>query len=139
VASDENEKTDQAAQPRANRRPSVLVVDDEPLIVKIVASLLAPEHDVTCEPRAEAALERIRGGQRFDAILCDLMMPHLSGMDLYASLLEIAPDQARVMVFVTGGAFTARGREFLDRVPNRTIEKPFNSAGLIARVREVIR
>ena len=121
-----------------NRRPAVMVVDDEPLILKIVASLLSPEHEVTCEPEAEAALARIRGGQRFDAILCDLMMPHLSGMDLHAALLEIAPDQAKVMVFVTGGAFTARGREFLDRVPNPTIEKPFNSASLLSSIREVV-
>jgi two-component system, NtrC family, sensor kinase len=128
-----------ASPPHVNHRPSVLVVDDEPLILKIVASILTPEHDVTCEPRADAVLGRIREGQRFDVILCDLMMPHMTGMELHDALLEIAPDQAKVMVFVTGGAFTSRAREFLDRVPNSTIEKPFNSANLLTSVREVIR
>jgi len=116
-----------------------LVVDDEPLILKIVSTILAPEIDVIAESRAEAALARIRAGERFAVILCDLMMPGITGMDLHDALLEIAPDQARVMVFVTGGAFTSRAREFLDRVSNSTIDKPFNSACLLARVREVIR
>lgn len=117
----------------------MLVVDDEPLILRIVAAILGPEHDVTCDPRADDALERIRGGQRFDVILCDLMMPHMTGMDLYEAVLAIDPTQAGAMVFVTGGAFTARGREFLDRVPNGTIEKPFNSASLLSSVNQVIR
>jgi CheY-like chemotaxis protein len=125
--------------PPPSGRPSVLVVDDEPLIQRIVAAILGPEHDVSCDPRADAALERIRGGQRFDVILCDLMMPHMTGMELYDAIFAIDPGQAEVMVFVTGGAFTIRGREFLDRVPNGTIEKPFNSASLLSSVTQVIR
>jgi CheY-like chemotaxis protein len=125
--------------PPPSSRPSVLVVDDEPLILRIVAAILGPEHDVSCDPRADAALERIRGGQRFDVILCDLMMPHMTGMELYDAIFAIDAGQAEVMVFVTGGAFTIRGREFLDRVPNGTIEKPFNSASLLSSVTQVIR
>jgi CheY-like chemotaxis protein len=122
---------------RVTRR-RVLVIDDEPLILKIVASILTPYHDVTCESRADVALDRIRRGERYDAILCDLMMPQLTGMDLYDALIEIAPKQARSMLFVTGGAFTARGRAFLDRVPNSTIEKPFGAAALLSRVQTII-
>jgi two-component system cell cycle sensor histidine kinase/response regulator CckA len=112
------------------RRRSVLIIDDEPLILKLVASVLATEHDVTCEARAELALARIRGGERFDAIVCDLMMPQVTGMDLHEALLEIAPRQAEAMLFLTGGAFTPRARAFLDRIANPTIEKPFDSAAL---------
>jgi signal transduction histidine kinase len=125
-------------RPVMHKRASVLVVDDEPLILKMVAQMLALEHDVTSEATARAALERIRGGQRFDVILCDLMMPQVTGMDLYESLLEIAPKQAQTMLFLTGGAFTARAQAFLDRVPNATIEKPFDSATLVTRVRQLL-
>jgi CheY-like chemotaxis protein len=128
----------QAAPSPTGRRATILVIDDEPLILKIVASVLETEHDVTCEPRAEAALARIRGGERFDAILCDLMMPQVTGMDLHDALLEIAPQQAEAMLFLTGGAFTARARAFLDRVPNKTIEKPFDAATLKAGVRRLV-
>jgi PAS domain S-box-containing protein len=134
----ESRAPDQAEGVTASRRASVLVIDDEPLILKMVAQMLSVEHEVTCEPTAKAALERIRGGQRFDAILCDLMMPQVTGMDLYESLLEIAPKQAQSMLFLTGGAFTARAQAFLDKVPNATIEKPFDSATLVTRVRKLL-
>jgi two-component system, NtrC family, sensor kinase len=117
-------------------RKSVLVVDDEPLILKVVAQILGIEHDVTCEPSSKAALERFRNGERFDVVLCDLMMPYLTGIDLYDALLEIDPRQARSVLFLTGGAFTPRAQAFLDRVQSATIEKPFNQATLNRRVRE---
>jgi CheY-like chemotaxis protein len=120
------------------RRGSVLVVDDEPLIRKVVAGMLASEHEVTCEPDANAALDRIRRGERFDVILCDLMMPQTTGMDLYEALLKLEPHQAQRMLFLTGGAFTARAQAFLDRVPNATIEKPFDAATLVTRVRRLV-
>jgi PAS domain S-box-containing protein len=126
-----------AGRPAA-KRGAILVVDDEPLILKTIAPLLAPEHDVVCESRADVALERIRAGQRFDAILCDLMMPEMTGIDLHSALLEIAPAQAQAMLFLTGGAFTARGRAFLERVSNPTLEKPFDAAVLLQRVRQLV-
>jgi CheY-like chemotaxis protein len=131
-------QTDRPSGGGRRRRATVLVVDDEPLILKVLAQMLGREHEVTCESSGGAALDRIRRGERFDAIMCDLMMPHVTGMDLYDAVLEIAPAQARAMLFLTGGAFTARAREFLDRVPNAMIEKPFDAATLIARVRQVL-
>ena len=72
------------------------------------------------------ALKAIQQGQRFDVILCDLMMPDLSGMDLHAELLELAPEQAEKIIFMTGGAFTGPAADFLATVPNPRIEKPFD-------------
>ena len=81
--------------------------------------------DVETETTALRALERFRSGQRFDLVLCDLMMPVLSGMDFFAELERLDAEQARRVVFLTGGAFTPRAREFLDRTPNPCLEKPF--------------
>ncbi|GAC1525194.1 MAG: response regulator [Polyangiales bacterium] len=113
----------------------MLIIDDEPLILRVIENVLSPEHDVTCESRASAALERIRAGERFDAILCDLMMPDLTGMDLHSALVAIAPEQAAAVTFMTGGAFTARARAFLESVPNPTIDKPFDPRHLLSQVR----
>jgi len=124
--------------PNSRKRARLLVIDDEPLILKVITNVLLVEHDVTSELDAGAALDRIRRGERFDAILCDLMMPQVTGMDLYETLLEIAPKQAQTMLFLTGGAFTARAQAFLDRLPNVTIEKPFDQATLITRVRQIL-
>ena len=121
------------------RRGRVLLVDDEPLIVKVLATMLTSEHDVTCETSAEAALARLRAGERFDAIVCDLTMPQLTGMDLHEALLTLAPDQARAMLFMTGGAFTPRARAFLDQLADPALDKPIDLQTLTARLRRMVR
>ena len=60
-------------------------------------------------------------------------------MDLYDAVSALAPEQARAMLFLTGGAFTPRARTFLDRVTNATLEKPFDAASLEAHVGAVVR
>ena len=117
---------------------TVLVIDDEPAIGRVIGRLLSRTHQVTVMTSARTALEQIQKGARFDVILCDLMMPDLSGMDLHPELAKFAPEQAARMIFMTGGAFTARSREFLDRMRFR-IEKPFERAQLVALIAQCSR
>ena len=119
------------ASPMPTRRGRVLIVDDEAIILKTLTRIISFEHDVEAFERAAPALEKIRGGERFDVIVSDLMMPEMTGFDLHGALSEEAPDQAARMVFLTGGAFTQRAREFLDAVDNVRFEKPFNPAQLL--------
>ncbi|MCI0749887.1 MAG: response regulator [Nevskiales bacterium] len=123
----------------AARRGHVLVVDDEPMIGKAVGRMLGNEHEVTLALNAADALRRMVAGERFDVVLCDLMMPHMTGMELHAELLRIAPDQAARMVFLTGGAFTLAARTFLDTVPNQRLDKPFDTQKLRALINDQIK
>jgi signal transduction histidine kinase len=109
------------------RRGKLLIVDDEAMVAKALGRILAREHDVTVVLDAGEARQRVAAGERYDVILCDLMMPQMTGMDLHAELLRTAPEQAAQMVFLTGGAFTVGARAFLDEVPNQRIEKPFET------------
>jgi PAS domain S-box-containing protein len=118
----------------ASRRGRVLVVDDEPMMVKVVQRMLTQDHDVVTATVAREALDLLSAGQRFDVILCDLMMPHITGMDFYMELQRIDRGQARRVIFLTGGAFTPRMRAFLDEVENLRLEKPFEPASLRAIV-----
>lgn len=59
----------------------VLVVDDEPLVRRSLERALSRKHDVVALGSASEALRRIDGGERFDAILCDLMMQGTNGID----------------------------------------------------------
>ena len=120
------------------RRGRVLVVDDEPAVAAAIRRVLAPQHDVVVRGSAEEALEAIARGERFDAILCDLMMPGMTGMDLHEQLARLAPEQASRIVVLTGGAFTPRAREFLDRVSLPRCDKPFDSHTLRLTVRSVV-
>lgn len=124
---------------RGERRGAILVIDDEPVIGKAIRRSLCAEHEVSATNSARKALERIKAGERFDAILCDLMMPDLTGMDLHAELSKCAPEQAERMIFMTGGAFTTDAQEFLDRVPNLRFDKPFDRRQLLALINERIR
>jgi CheY-like chemotaxis protein len=124
---------------RAARHGRLLVIDDEQVIAMAIQRSLSREHDVVYANTAQAALARLQAGEKFDVILCDLMMPEMTGMDLYNELVQSIPDQAERMIFVTGGAFTVRAHEFLESVPNLRIEKPFNVQQLRALVNERIR
>jgi len=72
----------------------------------------------------------------FDLILSDVLMPEISGIDLYELLKESSPAILQKMVFITGGAFTSMARHFLETIPNVTLEKPFEPEVLRAFVRE---
>lgn len=119
----------------AHRRGRILVVDDEEMIVSAVHEALR-EHEVAAETKGQSALRRLLDGERFDLVLCDLMMPELSGMDLYARIKEQIPEQAERFVFMTGGAFTPRSRGFLASVSNPRLEKPFELQHLLSLVRD---
>ncbi len=117
----------------------LLVIDDEPMILGALRRSLSAEYNVTCVGDGRKALERLRGGERYELILCDLMMPEMTGMDLFAELERVAPEQAARMVFVSGGAFTPRAREFLERIPNARVEKPIDLQNLRLLLRNLSR
>ncbi len=120
-------------------RGRILVVDDEALVGRAVSRILATQHEVVTHTSARAALEDLAGDAAgFDLVLCDLMMPDMTGMELYAKVRDIAPVLAERTVFLTGGAFTPGAREFLARVPNARIEKPFEPDALRALVARVL-
>jgi len=131
VAGAVSERTNPVRPPQdaSARRARILVIDDEPLIQRTIKRILV-EHEVVTVDGAAAALASIRGGARYDLILCDLMMPEMSGMDLHDELSRIAPDQLSRVVYMTGGAFTPRARDFLAAVVNPRIDKPFDAGSL---------
>lgn len=121
------------------RRGRILVVDDEEILLRSVKRILSKDHEVVATAVASEALARCVAGETFDLILCDLMMPDMSGMDLHRELSRIAPEQAAKMIFVTGGAFTAKALEFLSATTREHIEKPFLPANLRAIVQRYLR
>jgi len=118
------------------RKLRVLIVDDEPLVARAVARVLAA-HEVEVVNSASTALARLRAGERFDVVVCDLLMPDVTGMDLHGALVIERPEVADRLVFLTGGAFTDRAREFVDKVGARVLEKPVDAKALRSAVAQV--
>jgi signal transduction histidine kinase/DNA-binding response OmpR family regulator len=123
----------------ALRRGRVLVIDDEEIVLNAVRRTLSSEHDVVTVSESPAALAWIEAGERFDVIICDLMMPVMTGIDLFAAIQRVAPELATRVVFFTGGAFTDEGRAFLERVDNISLDKPFEPQQLRALVNARVR
>ena len=106
------------------RRGRVLVVDDEPLLVKLFIRVLSPDHELAGETDPRAAVARIASGERFDVIFCDMQMPKMSGMTFHAEIERLAPEQARRIAFLTGDLAAPHAREFFARVDNVRLQKP---------------
>jgi CheY-like chemotaxis protein len=85
-------------------------------------------HETVEASSGAAARQLLEKDQGFDLILCDMMMPTVSGMDLHQWLLANHPVLAERLIFVTGGAFTPKAREYLSKVDNLRLEKPFDVA-----------
>jgi PAS domain S-box-containing protein len=133
----------QAAEPIGTRLPAVrrgnvLVIDDEEHLAQALRRLLSIEHEVTAVYRARDALDLLELGTRYDVILCDLMMPQITGMELHAEIVRLDPTQATRIVFLTGGAFTPLARDFLLSTTNRRIEKPFDIRDVRQLVNELV-
>jgi PAS domain S-box-containing protein len=120
-------------------RARILIVDDERAMRTTLAALLSDRYDVLTADSGATAIGTLKNDPSFDAVLCDLMMPEVSGVDVYAWIQAEAPDLAQKVVFMTGGAFTPRARDLLDRVPNRHVEKPFELGELSAALERVTR
>jgi PAS domain S-box-containing protein len=123
---------------RPVERAHVLVVDDEPLIRSMLRRMLGRAHQVSEAKSGMEALDLLQGGASFDAIFCDLMMPELTGMDVFEWLEDNRPELVARTAFVTGGAFTERGEEFLRRCTRPVLGKPFDRHGVSALLDELL-
>jgi PAS domain S-box-containing protein len=120
------------------RRGQILVVDDDMVVLRSINRVLGRDHQVTTTASAKEALGFCLAGNTFDLLLCDLMMPDMSGIDLHHELSRLIPLQAEKMLFLTGGAFTEKERQFLSDVPREHLEKPYSAANLRAVVRRYV-
>ena len=114
-------------------RGRVLIVDDEPAVATAMGRILRPL-DATFVQSAVGGLARIEAGARFEAVLCDIHMPGMTGTQFYDEVVEVAPDLARRIVFVTGSVMTPELLAFLARANCACVEKPFRADHLRAAV-----
>jgi len=108
----------------------ILVIEDEPEMRRNLATVLRLENyqPVTAENgRAGVAAAK---QEKPDLILCDVMMPEMSGIELYEQLEGKFPAYRQRIVFMTGGAFTSQARDALEHFGAPRLEKPFSEVAL---------
>lgn len=119
-------------KPTSARRLKVLVIDDEPMLRGLLARMLSA-HDVTAAASSDEALELLEA-ERWDAVLCDLVMPVQTGMDLYREVEAKDPAQAARFVFISGGAVSPEAHAFARIHEERLLPKPVTAQRVRAEV-----
>lgn len=100
------------------------------LVARTLARQLSGHH-VEVVSSGQAALERLSTDKSsFDLVLCDLMMPDMTGMDVYEAVEERCPALAERFVFISGGGVTERSRKFLEAHADRVLPKPIDNRQL---------
>jgi signal transduction histidine kinase/ActR/RegA family two-component response regulator len=120
--------------PREYPKRRVLAVDDEALLLKAYRRMLSDTHVVDTALGGREALRVLERDTGYDAILCDLQMPEVSGMGLHEFVRERWPALADRFVFVTGGAFSPDAKRFLEESDCAVIQKPFRVEDLLALI-----
>jgi CheY-like chemotaxis protein len=131
------EREPRPLSPASDRRPRLLLIDDEERLLCAIADQLSVEFEVESTASGDAAID-ILIERDFDAVVCDLMMPGTSGADVYEAARGHRPGIEKRFIFMTGGAFTTSTRRFLQTVDSPRLDKPFDVAELSAMVRRVL-
>jgi PAS domain S-box-containing protein len=119
------------APPAKGPRARILIVDDDVVVVNAMRRLLSREHDVVAFTDPRDALASLERGDLYDLVFCDLMMPYVTGQELYLSASALEPSLAGRFVFVTGGATDPAAASFLAEVSNERLDKPFATQSLL--------
>jgi len=128
----------QKASAHPGSRYRVLVIDDEPLVRRSFRRFLASDHDVQVAEGGAQALAMLEAGERFDVILCDLMMPKIDGVAVWYGVQQVAPDLLQRMIFISGGAVTPHARSFLEKETPALMEKPIGRQELLSAVANAV-
>jgi signal transduction histidine kinase len=108
-------------------RPRVLLVADDAVLTQTVRDAVSADHDLVVSSSAAKAIELLSTAD-FDAVLCDLQMRGLHGMDAFERLRTSRPRLAERIVFLTGGQLSDDERAFVDS--HRHLDKPLEREAL---------
>jgi len=122
-----------------NHKPKVLIVDDEPLNVKLLAGVLSSEQFETIPAyNGDEALQKVEA-ESPDLILLDIMMPGINGYEVIRRLRSDSENRDIPVILVTALDGTDNKIMGLEAGADEFINKPVNQAELLARVKSLIR
>jgi len=120
------------------RRARIALIDDEPLVGRALQRILSLDHEVVVFERGRDAIAWFEQGEPCDLVICDLMMPEITGMEVDAWLRAHRPELAGKTIFLTGGAFTPAAIEFVRRPDCRCLDKPLDLSRLDREIEELL-
>ncbi|MFK7985062.1 MAG: ATP-binding protein [Sandaracinaceae bacterium] len=121
------------ASTTVTRSLRILICDDEELVARALKRHLR-EHEVTLVDGGQKALDLFAAGAVFDLVLCDVMMPNVSGTEVHEVVRNRYPHLMSRLVFMSGGTYTEQAQAFRDQMENRFIQKPLS----LVELKEVV-
>ena len=139
VRADTQTDSQSAASTSLKRKPSLIVVDDNALILTLVAKILQQDFAVTTCLDARDALRQVDAGQKFDLVVSDIMMPNMSGKVFFSEMCRRGAYEDRFL-FITAGSVTEDDLDFEQRMSDkgRVIHKPFQAAKFRDAAKELL-
>ena len=122
-----------------NNDERILIVDDESTLARLMRMLL--EHmgySVDWASNGHKALQ-LGADHRYSAVICDLLMPGMNGMELFHIWQSESPELARRVIFVTGDNLGTRTNRFLQHSGRPCLYKPFDIEELTGTLQLVTR
>lgn len=120
-------------------RSKILLIDDEEGIGVAVKRLLRKQHDVTVTTSGEAGLRALEDDGDFEVVICDLMMPGMTGMELYRTVEVRWPSLSSRFLFISGGTYSPAAKEFVDSASCTVLKKPMPPTELRASVETIVK
>jgi signal transduction histidine kinase len=107
-------------------RARILVIDDDPGVLGALRLMLQEQHDVTVTQDPHGAVRELAAGASYDIVFSDFVMPGMTGEEVYEAVKRVRPGFEGRIVFMTGAAFQQEAEQFLGRIQNARVDKPFN-------------
>jgi signal transduction histidine kinase/FixJ family two-component response regulator len=121
----------------ASRR-RILVVDDEAVVVELLADILeTDQHQIDVAGDGMEGLRKIRSDD-YDLVILDLRLPDMTGQQLYDEVARQRPEMLGRLMFVTADRLTPDVAGFLKRVGNPCLTKPFSVRSVVETVQAML-
>lgn len=110
----------------------LVIIDDESTLLRGLKRQFSKRFDIETFTSGSDVLAYLHSSETPYAILCDLQIPHMSGVEIYRRLCDELPDCADILIFMTGGAFTSEVQQFLEINHRPLLPKPFDTGQFLS-------
>ncbi|MEM9460759.1 MAG: response regulator [Myxococcota bacterium] len=139
ISSDESQLARPSPPLTALARRRILLVDDEPKVLEALGRCLAHHHEITLASSGHEALAVLHDNDRFDVVVCDLVMPGLDGVALIERIRAQYPTLTHRIIVLSGGAATPRTAAFVDHTDLPILNKPISADMILGAIEDTAR
>lgn len=105
---------------------TVLLVDDEPSVLKLLERCVGSHMKVITAGGGREAIEALKTEPEIELVCCDIMMPEVSGVEVFHWIEQNRADLLPNVLMITGGVFTDAARRFIAESQPELLNKPFS-------------